>query len=405
MDNKDLLERFLEYIKIDTQSDPSSNSIPSAQKELDMIKLLQKQLDELKVAYHTDEYGFTSIKIPGNVDGIPAIGFLAHVDTAPDYNGANVNPQIIENYQGQDISFKNGEIFSPNKFSELNDYIGKTLITTDGTSLLGSDDKSGVAIIMELIKYFVENPEEKHGDIYAAFTLDEEIGTGVDNFDLTYFKPDFAYTIDGGELGELNYETFNAASLQITFNGLNVHPGSAKDKMVNSMEIAQEFHAKLPKYDKPEYTENYEGFFMLMSLAGSVEKTNAHYIIRDHSTELFEYRKDYLERLILETKKLYPNLDLEYTMSDQYYNMRDKVLEVENSIELAKKAMKLNDVTPIVRPIRGGTDGSKLSFRDVPCPNLFTGGHNFHGKYEFTCLESMGKARDVAISIIKENVK
>lgn len=404
MENKDLLKRFLEYIKIDTQSDPTSETIPSAKKEWDMIKLLEKQLTELKVDYHTDKYGFISAKILGNVTGVPAIGFLAHVDTAADYNGANVNPQIFENYQGQDIPFKDGEIFSAEKFPELKDYLGKTIITTDGTSLLGGDDKAGVSAIMEVVKYLMENPNEKHGDVYVAFTIDEEIGTGVDNFDLANFKPDFAYTVDGGELGELNYETFNAASLQIDFKGLNVHPGSAKDKMINSMEIAHQFHASLPKYDKPEYTENYEGFFLLMGITGTVENSSMTYFIRDHSTELFNYRKDYLERLITETKKANPGLEIKYTIHDQYYNMRDKVLEVESSIELAKKAMEENDVTPIIRPIRGGTDGSKLSFRGISCPNLFTGGHNFHGKYEFTCLDSIGKARDVVLSIVKQNV-
>jgi tripeptide aminopeptidase len=405
MNKQALLDRFLTYIKINTQSDPHSNTIPSSPHELTLIKLLEKQLDEMKVTYNTDKYGYLSLKIPGNVADVPSIGFLAHVDTAPDYNGADVNPQIFDNYQGQDIFFSNGEVFSAKKFKELNNYLNKTIITTDGTSLLGGDDKAGVAIIMELIKYFKEHEELKHGDIYVAFTLDEEIGTGVDNFDLAYFKPDFAYTIDGGEIGELNYETFNAASLDIIFNGLNVHPGSAKNKMINTMELAHEFHAALPKYDKPEYTDNYEGFNMLMTINGNVEKTTLNYIIRDHSSELFNYRKEYLIALIENMRLKYPESTITYVLNDQYYNMKEQVLAKKEALDLAKTAMKLNDVMPLVRPIRGGTDGSKLSFRNIPCPNLFTGGHNFHGKYEFICLDSMLKALAVSITIIKENAK
>ncbi|MDR1019064.1 MAG: peptidase T, partial [Lachnospiraceae bacterium] len=255
MDNKDLLNRFLEYAKIDTQANPDSETIPTAEKEKDMIKLLEKQLNALGIENHVDKYGFLSLRIPSNTSKkVHSIGFLAHCDTAPDASGANVNPQIIENYQGQDVPFKDGEYLSPSRFPELKNIVGKTLICTDGTTLLGSDDKSGVASIMEALKYFVEHPEEEHGEIYGAFTLDEEVGTGVDNFALDNFKPDFAFTVDGGELGELNYETFNAAMLHIKFEGINVHPGSAKGKMINSSEVAIEFHNKLPKYDKPEYT-------------------------------------------------------------------------------------------------------------------------------------------------------
>lgn len=402
MDNKQLLNRFLEYVKIDTQSDPNSTSIPTTEKQKDLGKLLMKQLKDLGLEPYQDKYGYISVLLKSNSNKkLAPIGFLSHMDTAPDYNGKNVKPQIIENYQGKKIEFKDGTGYGPKEFTSLNDYKNKTIIATDGTSLLGADDKAGISIIMEMLKYFIDNPDVKHGDVYVAFTLDEEVGTGVDNFELKHFKPDFAYTVDGGPLGELNYETFNAAALEIEFKGLNVHPGSAKNVMRNAMEYANEFHNALPKLDKPEYTENYEGFYMLMNIQGSVESTKAHYIIRDHNKDLFEYRKDYLERLIAEMKKQHPDMEVEYSIKDQYYNMKEPVVEKFEAVEYAKAAMKKNDVKPLIQPIRGGTDGSKLSFRGIPCPNIFTGGHNFHGKFEFVCLESMGKARDIIIDIVK----
>lgn len=405
--NNDLLDRFLEYVKIDTQSDPTSDKIPSTTKQLELIELLKGQLKDFNLEPVIDKYGYLSVVLPNNTtrDDIPKIGFLAHVDTSPDYSGRDVKPQIYENYQGQDIVFASNEVFSPKQFNELNDYLNQTIITTDGTTLLGSDDKAGVAIIMEAVKYLMENQDIEHGDIFIAFTLDEEIGTGIDTFDLTNFKPDFAYTIDGGPIGELNYETFNAAGLKITFKGLNVHPGSAYNVMVNSMELAHEFHSRLPYYDKPEYTKDYEGFFMLNGIEGNVEKTTMSYIIRDHNYEVFKYRKEFIERIIKQMKEKHENLEVSYEMKDQYYNMKEKILEKEIAIDLARDAMKLNDIKPDIIPIRGGTDGSKLSFEGIPCPNIFTGGHNFHGKYEFTCLESMEKARDVILTIIKEGTK
>ncbi|MEG0284294.1 MAG: peptidase T [Erysipelotrichales bacterium] len=397
-----MLDRFIGYTKIDTQSDPSSSSIPSTKKQYDMINLLSKQLDALKVEHFIDDKGFLNALIKSNSNKeISKVGFLAHVDTAPDYNGKDVNAQVIENYQGQDIPFKDGGKLSAKQFPELLDYINQTIITTDGTSLLGGDDKAGVSIIMEMIEYFVANPEVEHGDIYIAFTIDEEIGTGVDNFDLSFFKPDFAYTIDGGEIGEFSYETFNAAGLSLNLKGLNVHPGDAKDKMINAMEAAYYFHSLLPALAKPEHTEDYEGFIMLMGIDGSVENTSASYIIRDHSMEKFNAKKELVEKAIKQTLNAFPGLEIDYTLKNQYYNMKEKVVEKQEAIDVALAAYKKNDVDANVMPIRGGTDGSKLSFREVPCPNIFTGGHNFHGKNEFTCLDSMVKAKDIIIDIVK----
>ena len=406
MKDEALLQRFLEYVKIDTQSDPSSASIPSTSKELDMIDLLEKQLKELKIKTTREQYGFLVAFIPSNTDKkVPGIGFLAHVDTAPDYSGLEVKPQIFENYQGQDITFADGEVLSSKGFPELKDAINKTLITTDGTTLLGSDDKAGVSVIMEMLKHFVEHPELKHGDIYAAFTLDEEIGTGVDNFDLTHFKPEFAYTVDGGELGELNYETFNAAGLVIEFKGLSVHPGSAKNKMINAMEVGFQFHSMLPRLDRPEYTEDYEGFYALMGAEGNIEHAKFNYIIRDHSSEVFEYRKNEVEMIIAKLKEWHGEDTIKYELKDQYYNMKEPVQAKQIALDLAVKAMEDNGVKPLIRPIRGGTDGSKLSFRGIPCPNLFTGGYNFHGKYEFNIFDDMIKAKNVIIDIVLENEK
>lgn len=406
MKDQALLNRFLEYVKIDTQADPSSESIPSAKKELDMIDLLEKQLKELNINTTREKYGFLVALIPSNTDKkVPAIGFLAHVDTAPDYAGKDVKPNIIENYQGEDIKFADGEVLSTKSFPELKDAINKTLITTDGTTLLGSDDKAGVSVIMEMLKHFVDHPELKHGDIYAAFTLDEEIGTGVDNFDLAHFKPEFAYTIDGGELGELNYETFNAAGLVLEIKGLSVHPGSAKNKMINAMEVGFKFHSMLPDLDRPEYTEDYEGFYALMQASGGIEHAKFNYIIRDHSKEVFEYRKNEVEMIIAKLQEWYGKDIIKYELNDQYYNMKEPVLEKQIALDLAVEAMKQNGVEPLIRPIRGGTDGSKLSFRGIPCPNLFTGGYNFHGKYEFNIFDDMIKAKDVIIDIVLDNEK
>ncbi|MDR1782286.1 MAG: peptidase T [Bacilli bacterium] len=402
MDNENLLNRFIEYTKINTQSNPNSESIPSSPNELDLIKLLEKQLKEWNLDVKVDQYGYLTLLIKANTSKkVPAIGFLAHCDTAPDYSGANVNAQVIKNYQGQDIPFKDGDKLSAEQFKDLNNYLNQTIICTDGTTLLGCDDKGGIAIIMEAIKYFIDNPEIEHGDIYIAFTLDEEVGTGVDHFDLANFKPDFAYTIDGEELGEFNYETFNAAALSITFKGLNVHPGNAKNVMINSMEKALQFHSKLPAFEKPEYTEKYEGFYMLNNIEGNVEKTTMNYIIRDHSKELFEYRKNVILKIIEECQKNDVNFNVEYDLKDQYYNMAEKVKEKQIALDLALKAYELNNVKANVKAIRGGTDGSKLSFKGIPCPNIFTGAHNLHGKYEYACLESMAKARDIIIDIIK----
>ncbi len=404
-----LLERFLSYVKIDTQSDPDSQSTPSTEKQFRLANLLVNELKSmgLEDAY-VDEHCYVYATLPANVNKqLPVIGFIAHLDTSPDFNGSGVNPQIHENYDGKDIvlNAKENIVLSPEDFPELKQYIGKTLITTDGTTLLGADDKAGIAAIMQAVEFLIKNPDIKHGTIKIAFTPDEEIGRGTVHFNLEQFNADFAYTVDGGALGELEFENFNAAEAKITFNGRNVHPGTAKNQMINSMHIAKEFDAMLPPQERPEHTEGYEGFYHLISFKGDVEQTKLHYIIRDHDKEKFEQRKKLMQSIANFLNEKYQRQVVDLQLKDQYYNMREKIEPVMHIIDLAKQAMIEAGVVPKIKPIRGGTDGAMLSFKGLPTPNLFTGGHNFHGRYEFIPLESMQKAVEVIVKIIELNAK
>jgi len=395
-----LLDKLLEYVKIDSQSDPTSTSIPSTLKQKDMTALLEKQLKAIDIEVIKDKNDYLVGYLKSNIDKqVPAVGFLAHVDTSPDYSGTNVKPIVHENYDGKDVVLNNDKVISLDQFPELESFKGKTLVTSDGTTLLGADDKAGVAIIMELLEFLQANKDFKHGDIYVAFTYDEEIGTGVDNFDTSIFKADYAFTLDGSIEGELNYETFNAASFKLNVEGVSVHPGSAKNIMVNALEVLNEFHDKLPVLDKPEYTEGYEGFYMLMGINGTSVEANSEYIIRDHNTDIFNYRKHYIERVAKGIQNKYTTAKITYEMNDQYYNMANKI--DKDLLDLAIQAYKDNGIEADVYAIRGGTDGSKLSYLDIPTPNIFTGGGNFHGPLEYVVLESMHKAVDVCKSIVK----
>lgn len=398
-----ILDRFLRYVSVDTQSNEESESQPSAVKEWDLLKMLRDELQALGVEVTLDEYGYVMASIPSNIEtDVPAVGFIAHVDTAPDASGANVKPQIIENYDGGAIDLKGvpGLQLKPEEFPEMLHYVSQTLITTDGTTLLGADDKAGVAEIMQAVQYMVEHPEFKHGPVKIGFTPDEEIGRGVVKFDVPRFGAQYAYTMDGGEIGELEFENFNAASAKVHIQGSNVHPGSAKGKMRNAIHIAQEFDALLPVEQRPEYTEGYEGFFHIISFKGTVEETDFAYIIRDHSREKFEKKKEFIEKAAAFINEKYGAGTVTLTVKDQYYNMREQVEPHYHIIEKAVKAMEMAGVKPKIQPIRGGTDGANLSFKGLPCPNIFAGGLNFHGKMEFVPLESMEKAYEVILNII-----
>ena len=400
-----LLKRFFHYISIDTQSNPSSDTFPSTKKQFDLAKVLVKELKDLGLEdAHMDDNCYVMATLPANTNNdIPVIGFLAHIDTSPDMSGKDIKPQIVENYNGQDILLnqQNNLYLKVNDFPELKKYIGQTLITTDGTTLLGADDKAGIAEIMTAVEYLVRNPEIKHGTIKIGFTPDEEIGKGVDHFDVNRFGADYAYTIDGGEIGEIDYENFNAAFAKIKVQGRNVHPGMAKNKMINSMLVGSEFNDMLPVFERPEFTEDYEGFFHLIKFDGTVEESTMQYIIRDHNRDLFENRKKMMYDVADFINKKYGEGTITIEMKDQYYNMREKVEPVYHIVEIAEKAMKELDIKPRIMPIRGGTDGSRLSYMGLPCPNIFAGGHNFHGKYEFIPLESMEKATRVILKIIE----
>ena len=399
-----ILDRFLRYVAIDTQSDENSESQPSAAKELDLLKLLCKELNDMGVEATLDEYGYVMGTLPSNIDKkVPAIGFIAHVDTSPDASGANVKPQIIENYDGSDIALKGvpGLYLKPSEFPELLAHKGETIITTDGTTLLGADDKAGVAEIMNAVQYMVEHPEFKHGDIKIGFTPDEEIGRGVVKFDVKRFGADYAYTMDGGEIGELEFENFNAASAKIHIQGRNVHPGYAKDKMKNAILIGMEFNDLLPVGQRPELTEGYDGFFHIISFKGSVEEADFGYIIRDHDRKKFEEKKELIEQCVKFINVKYGEGTATLEVKDQYYNMREQVEPYYFIIETAVKAMEMAGVKPKIQPIRGGTDGANLSFKGLPCPNIFAGGMNFHGKMEFAPLENIEKASEVVLNIIK----
>lgn len=399
-----ILDRFLRYVAIDTQSDENSESQPSAAKELDLLKLLCKELNDMGVEATLDEYGYVMGSIPSNIDKkVPAIGFIAHVDTSPDASGKDVKPQIIKDYDGGNIELKGvpGLFLKPSEFPELLAHKGETIITTDGTTLLGADDKAGVAEIMDAVQYIVEHPEFKHGDIKIGFTPDEEIGRGVVKFDVKRFGADYAYTMDGGEIGELEFENFNAASAKIHIQGRNVHPGYAKDKMKNAILIGMEFNDLLPIGQRPELTEGYDGFFHIISFKGSVEEADFSYIIRDHDRKKFEEKKELIAQCAHFINVKYGEGTATLEVKDQYYNMREQVEPYYFIVEKAVKAMEMAGIKPKIQPIRGGTDGANLSFKGLPCPNIFAGGMNFHGKMEFAPLENIEKASEVVLNIIK----
>lgn len=402
---KKVVDRFLNYVAIDTKSEYDSSCFPSSKKQFELANLLAKELKEFGLSdVSVDENCYVMATLPSNVDkDIPTIGFIAHMDTSPDMSGENVKPKIVEKYDGGDIILnkENNIVLSPKDFPELRNYIGQTLITTDGTTLLGADDKAGIAEIMTAVEYLVRNPDIKHGNIKIAFTPDEEVGRGADRFDVKKFNADFAYTVDGGGLGELEYENFNAASAKLVIKGRNVHPGSAKNKMINSIEIAMELNSMLPENQKPKYTEGYEGFFLISSINGDVEETKLDYIIRDHFKDKFEEKKALMQKIVDFLNFKYGEGTIHLEIKDQYYNMKEKIEPVMHIVETAKKAMEELGITPIITPVRGGTDGARLSYMGLPCPNLFTGGHNFHGKYEFIPIESMEKAVEVILKIIE----
>ena len=399
-----ILDRFLRYVSVDTQSNEESESQPSTAKQLNLLKMLRDELQALGVEATLDEYGYVMASIPANIDKkVPAVGFIAHVDTAPDASGKDVKPQIVKNYDGKAIDLKGvpGLQLKPEEFPEMLHYVGQTLITTDGTTLLGADDKAGVAEIMNAVQYIVEHPEFKHGPIKVGFTPDEEIGRGVVKFDVARFGADYGYTMDGGEIGELEFENFNAASAKIHIQGCNVHPGYAKGKMKNAIHIGEELDAMLPMLARPEYTEGYEGFFHLISFKGAVEEADFAYIIRDHDRAKFEARKEMIQKVADFINSKYGDGTVTLVLKDQYYNMREQVEPHYHIIDKAVKAMEMAGVKAKIQPIRGGTDGANLSFKGLPCPNIFAGGLNFHGKMEFLPLESMEKASEVVLNIIK----
>ncbi|MHC1777362.1 MAG: peptidase T [Lentimicrobium sp.] len=399
--------RFLRYVGLDTQSDDSSETCPSTQKQLVMLRMLHDELQALGLAgVSMDENGYVMATLPANNGKSgPAIGFVAHVDTSPDMPGENVKPRLVENYDGGDILI-NEElklVLSPAEFPEIQQYAGQTLIVTDGTTLLGADDKAGVTEIMTAVEYLVNHPEIKHGPIKVGFTPDEEIGRGVDHFDVKKFGADWAYTMDGGEVGELEFENFNAAHAKINIQGRNIHPGYAKGKMKNALLMGMEFNALLPVFDRPEFTQDYEGFFHIVKIEGTVEKASIQYIIRDHDRILFKKRKETIKQCADFMNARYGEGCFTIELKDQYYNMREKVEPVYHIVETARLAMEALGIEPKIKPIRGGTDGSRLSYMGLLCPNIFAGGHNFHGKFEFVPLESMEKATRVILKIVEMN--
>ncbi|ALC82401.1 MULTISPECIES: peptidase T [Bacillus] len=398
---KEIINRFTTYVKVDTQSNEDNITCPSTPGQLTLGNMLVKELKSIGMEEVTiDANGYVMATLPSNTDkDVPVIGFLAHVDTATDFTGKNVNPQVIDNYDGNDIVLNENVVMTKELFPNLPSYKGHTLITTDGTTLLGADNKAGIAEIMTAMAYLIEHPEIKHGKIRVAFTPDEEIGRGPHKFDVKKFNASYAYTVDGGPLGELEYESFNAASAKLSFKGNSVHPGTAKNKMVNSMKIAVEFQAKLPPKEAPEHTEGYEGFYHLISFQGTVEETKLSYIIRDHDKEQFLARKAKVQQITEELKQTYGEESVRLELNDQYYNMKDKIEPVKEIVHIASDAMKKLDIEPKVSPIRGGTDGSQLSYMGLPTPNIFTGGENFHGKFEFISVENMIKAVQVIVEI------
>jgi tripeptide aminopeptidase len=403
---EELKQRFISYAKVNTQSNEDNTTCPSTPGQMTLAHQLVKELNEIGMEDVTiDPYGYVMATLPANTEkDVPVIGFLAHLDTSPDSSGENVSPQIVENYDGQDILLNAalGVKLSPADFPNLHNYKGHTLITTDGTTLLGADDKAGIAEIMTAMHYLIKHPEIKHGKIRVAFTPDEEIGRGPEKFDVVAFGATYAYTVDGGPVGELEYESFNAAAATLTFQGISVHPGTAKDKMVNASKLAMEFHSLLPQAECPEQTEGYEGFYHLTDMSGNVEAATLKYIIRDFDRTAFEKRKVLVEQTAEQLQTKYGEHAVSVQIKDTYYNMREKIEPVFEIVEIAKGVLEALDITPIIQPIRGGTDGSQLSYMGLPTPNIFTGGENYHGKYEFVSLDNMVLATHVVIDVIKK---
>jgi tripeptide aminopeptidase len=398
-----LLERFLRYVRTDTQSQPDISNFPSTDKQRQMAKVLAEELIATGLTdVSVDENAYVTATLPPNIDyQVPVIGFLAHMDTSPDMSGKDVNPQVVNDYNGEDIllNANSGLTLKTDDFPEIKQYKGQTIITTDGTTLLGADDKAGIAEIMTAMEYLLLHPEIKHGTVKVAFTPDEEVGRGVDFFDVNKFGADYAYTLDGGEIGELEYENFNAAKAKLIIQGRNVHPGTAKNKMINALLIANEFNNMLPVGQRPEFTSDYEGFFHLLKSEGTVENSFSEYIIRDHDRKEFENKKVLMKDIADFLNHKYPEGTVKLEMQDQYFNMREKIEPVYHILDIARRAMEELGIKPKIVPVRGGTDGSRLSFMGLPCPNIFAGGHNFHGKFEYVPLESMEAAVNVIIRI------
>jgi len=409
IDKQHLTNRFLSYVVVDTTSDPENPAFPSTEKQWVLAKMLEKEL--LKIGMQEvelDKNCYLMATLPSNISyKVPTIGFISHIDTSPDFSGTKLNPQIIENYQGNDIIINETEniILSPDYFEDLQQYIGQTIITTDGTTLLGADDKAGVTEIVTAMEYLIQHPEIKHGKIRICFTPDEEVGKGAHLFDVEKFGADWAYTMDGSQIGELEYENFNAASAVVTFKGKMVHPGYAKGKMINSLLIATDFINALPTLEVPEKTEGYEGFFHLHDVKGSVEETKLEFIIRDHDFDQFEERKYLLQKIAFDMNDMYQNEIVLVDIKNQYFNMKKMITPVMHIVDIVEEVMIDLGIQPIIKPIRGGTDGSQLSFKGLPCPNIFAGGHNFHGRYEYVPVESMIKATEVIIGIAQKVAK
>ncbi|GEQ32599.1 peptidase T [Marinilactibacillus psychrotolerans] len=400
-----LVDRFIKYAKINTRSDESSTTIPSTQSQVEFAKILMDDLKEIGLSdiEYNEKNGYVTATLPSNIDKkAPTVGFIAHMDTA-DFNAENINPQFHKNYDGKKIILNKEKniILSPEDFPNMKNYIGQTLITTDGTTLLGSDDKSGIVEVISAVEYLLANPEIKHGDVRIAVGPDEEIGIGADLFDVEHFNAEFAYTVDGGPIGELEYESFNAASANITIQGKNVHPGTAKDTMINALKLAIELDSMLPENEVPEKTEDREGFYHLLGINGTVEEASMGYIIRDHSREKFNEKKEMIQSIAKQINNRFDQDRIKVEVKDQYYNMGEIIEKDMRSVEIADEAMRNINIEPDIKPIRGGTDGSKISFMGLPTPNLFAGGENFHGRYEFVSVESMVKATDVIVEIIK----
>ncbi|CAA0140849.1 peptidase T [Tenacibaculum maritimum] len=406
MNLQHIIDRFVKYVTVDTESDPNNPAFPSTEKQWDLAKILVEELKQIGMEDVTlDDNCYIMATLPSNLDyEVPTIGFVAHIDTSPDFTGANVKPQIHKNYDGKDILLNQEEniVLSPDYFEDLLQYKGQTIITTDGTTLLGADDKAGVTEIVSAMEYLIQNPTLKHGKIRICFTPDEEVGKGAHLFDVEKFGAEWAYTMDGSQIGELEYENFNAAGAKVTINGKIVHPGYAKGKMINSMTIASEFINSLPANEVPEQTTGYEGFFHLHNMNGKVEQTTLQYIIRDHDLDLFEQRKTQMLQVAKDINQKLGKELIEIEIKDQYFNMKEKVTPVMHIVDIAEEVMKDMGITPLIKPIRGGTDGSQLSYKGLPCPNIFAGGHNFHGRYEYVPAESIVKATEVIVGIAQK---